>query len=65
MDDNWKPIEGIPKQPTRSQTKFAKKRADHRNAILKDWAERLEPEMSQEFHWIIFVLLIKINVFIV
>lgn len=40
----WNPIEGSIKKRRISKinTKFAKKRADHRNAILKDWAERLE-----------------------
>lgn len=42
----WTPIEGTPKKNRKDNTitsKFSKKRADHRNAILKDWAERLEP----------------------
>ena len=41
----WTPIEGISKKRRSCETKthFSKKRADHRNAILKDWAERLEP----------------------
>lgn len=44
----WYPIEGTIKQRRRSNinTKFSKKRADHRNAILKDWAERLEPTIE-------------------
>ena len=42
--DNWIPVEGTPKKRRMCsvKTNFAKKRADHRNAILKDWAERLE-----------------------
>jgi 5-methylcytosine-specific restriction endonuclease McrA len=45
MDPPWAPIEGVPKKrrPNTIRTKFSKKRANHRNAILKDWAERLEP----------------------
>ena len=44
---NWEPIEGLPKQKRPGPgTKFALKRADHRNAILKDWAERLEPKIE-------------------
>ena len=44
---NWKPIEGLPKQNRPGPgTKFSKKRADHRNAILKDWGERLEPQIE-------------------
>ena len=27
-------------------TKFSKKRANHRNVILKDWGERLEPQIE-------------------
>ena len=47
MDHNWKPIEGLPKQRRHGiGTKFAKKRANHRNAILKDWGERLEPQIE-------------------
>jgi hypothetical protein len=44
----WIPIEGIPKKKRKCNvnTKFAKKRADHRNAILKDWAERLESQIE-------------------
>ena len=40
----WIPIEGTPKirRQTTTNTMFSKKRADHRNAILKDWAARLE-----------------------
>jgi hypothetical protein len=47
---SWIPIEGTPKKNRQSaiNTKFSKKRADHRNAILKDWAERLEPFMEQK-----------------
>ena len=45
--NNWKPIEGLPKKKRPGPgTKFSKKRADHRNAILKDWGERLEPKIS-------------------
>jgi len=45
--NNWKPIEGLPKQRRHGPgTKFSKKRADHRNAILKDWGGRLEPEIE-------------------
>ena len=42
---SWVPIEGLTKKRRNcnTNTKFSKKRADHRNAILKDWAERLEP----------------------
>jgi hypothetical protein len=44
---NWEPVAGIPKRKRPGpNTKFAKKRANHRNAILKDWAERLESEIS-------------------
>ena len=47
--NNWKPIEGLPKQRRQGPgTKFSKKRADHRNAILKDWGERLEPQIEQK-----------------
>ena len=44
----WKPIEGLIKKRRKCiiNTKFSKKRADHRNAILKDWAERLEPSIE-------------------
>jgi hypothetical protein len=44
-DTAWTPIEGTLKKRRHNpvNTKFSKKRADHRNAILKDWAERLEP----------------------
>jgi len=46
--DNWIPIEGTPKQRRTStvNTFLSKKRADHRNAILKDWAERIEPTLN-------------------
>ena len=45
--DNWEPIEGLPKQKRDGPgTKFSKKRADHRNSILKDWGERLEQEIE-------------------
>ena len=45
--NNWNPVEGLPKKRrTGPTTKFAKKRANHRNAILKDWAERLEPNIE-------------------
>ena len=45
--NNWTPIEGLPKQRRPGpRTKFAKKRANHRNAILKDWSEWLEPEIE-------------------
>ena len=44
---NWEPIEGLPKQTRPGPgTIFSKKRADHRNAILKDWAERYEPKIE-------------------
>jgi hypothetical protein len=45
VEMNWNPIEGLPKQrrPYNLTTFLSKKRADHRNAILKDWAKRLEP----------------------
>ena len=44
---NWKPIEGLPKQKRPGPgTKFSKKRADHRNAILKTWATKLEPQIE-------------------
>ena len=44
MEESWTPIEGIPKKrrQTELKTHLSKKRANHRNAILKDWAERLE-----------------------
>lgn len=46
---NWEPIEGLPKQKrTGPGTSFAKKRADHRNAILKDWGKRLEPQIEPQ-----------------
>jgi hypothetical protein len=43
-NNDWNPIEGVPKKRRLggNGTCFAKKRADHRNAILKDWAKRLE-----------------------
>ena len=45
--NNWVPIEGTPKKRRYGpETKFAKKRADHRNTILKDWSERLESEIE-------------------
>lgn len=44
---NWEPIEGLPKQTRPGPgTIFSKKRADHRNAILKDWAERYESKIE-------------------
>jgi hypothetical protein len=44
---NWEPIEGLPKKKRPGPgTKLSKKRADHRNAILKDWGERLEPQIE-------------------
>ena len=44
---NWEPIEGLPKQRRKGPgTKLSKKRADHRNAILKDWGEKLEPQIE-------------------
>ena len=44
----WNPIEGSIKQRRKCSinTQFSKKRADHRNAILKTWAERLEPVLD-------------------
>ena len=40
---NWKPIEGSLRQKRSGpKTFFGKKRADHRNVILKDWGKRLE-----------------------
>ena len=44
----WIPIEGEPKKKRScdSNTRFSKKRADHRNAILKDKAIRLEPSIQ-------------------
>ena len=45
--NNWEPIEGLPKQRREGPgTKLSKKRADHRNAILKDWGEKLEPQIE-------------------
>ena len=45
--NNWKPVEGLPKQKRPGPgTKLSKKRADHRNAILKDWGEKLEPQIE-------------------
>ena len=42
----WKPIEGLSKKRRPGiGTYFSKKRADHRNTILKDWAKRLEPNI--------------------
>lgn len=45
--ETWKPIEGVEKKKNRKgecniNTTFSRRRADHRNAILKDWAKRLE-----------------------
>jgi hypothetical protein len=51
----WIPIEGIPKKNRMNNIKtiLAKKRADHRNAILKDWALRLEkyiePKVPEDY----------------
>jgi 5-methylcytosine-specific restriction endonuclease McrA len=44
----WKPIEGVDKVRRNCliKTTFAKKRADHRNAILKDIASRMESSIS-------------------
>ena len=44
----WNPIEGVAKQRRTCtiSTYLSKKRADHRNAILKDWAKRLEPTIE-------------------
>jgi hypothetical protein len=42
---SWNPIEGVNKKKRKCNginTRFSKKRADHRNAILKDWADSLE-----------------------
>ena len=53
--ETWYPIEGSAKQQRKCDinTKFSKKRADHRNAILKDWAERLEhtiePKVPEDY----------------
>jgi 5-methylcytosine-specific restriction endonuclease McrA len=46
--DNWIPIEGTSKQRRMCtiNTFLSKKRADHRNAILKDWAQRIEPTID-------------------
>ena len=46
--DKWDPIEGLPKQrrPCNIKTVLSKKRANLRNAILKDWAIRLEPTID-------------------
>ena len=46
----WKPIEGMPKKRRVCdiKTNFAKKRADHRNTILKDWAKKLEDVIEQK-----------------
>jgi len=44
----WVPDPGEPRKKRKCDisTHLSKKRADHRNAILKDWAERLEPEID-------------------
>ena len=53
--ETWYPIEGSAKQHRKCDinTKFSKKRADHRNPILKDWAERLEhiiePKVPEDY----------------
>jgi hypothetical protein len=53
--ETWYPIEGSAKQQRKCHinTKFSKKRADHRNPILKDWAERLEhtiePKVPEDY----------------
>ena len=53
--ETWCPIEGSAKQRRKCNinTKLSKKRADHRNAILKDWAERLEytiePKVPEDY----------------
>ena len=49
--ETWKPIEGVEKKKNRKgecniNTTFSRRRADHRNAILKDWAKRLEPTIE-------------------
>lgn len=46
--DDWKPIEGLPKKQRicNIKTHLSKRRADHRNAILKDWANRIEPTIE-------------------
>ena len=51
---DWKPIEGVPKQRRHGiGTCLSKKRANHRNAILKDWAIRLEdviePKVPEDY----------------
>ena len=42
--ETWEPIEGVEKKNRKCNinTTFSKRRADHRNAIFKDWARRLE-----------------------
>lgn len=43
----WYPIAGCKKQKRRKcDTYFAKKMADHRNSILKDWAIKYEPHIT-------------------
>jgi len=43
----WTPFEGLAKQKRDGpNTEFAKKRADHRNRILKDWAITIEPDIE-------------------
>ena len=51
----WIPIEGLPKPTNGSRSKncnsntlFAKKRANHRNLLLKDLANYLEPNILQK-----------------
>ena len=52
--ETWEPIEGVKKKERKKErkcnikTSFAKRRADHRNAIFKDWAKRLEPTISPQ-----------------
>jgi len=52
---DWNPIEGLPKERRFCDIKtfLSKKRADHRNAILKDWATRLEliiePKVPEDY----------------
>ena len=47
-ESEWVPESGEPRKRRCCEplTHFCKKRANHRNTILKDWAERLEPEIE-------------------
>lgn len=43
----WKPVEGLPREKRIGpKSEFAKRRGDHRNSILKDWAIKVEPDIE-------------------